>query len=564
METPSTSSQPAGRAWAHAALLAALCAALFLTRAATLPLTDPDESRCALIVRHMLRTGDWVVPRLEGRTYFDKPAPFFWLAAAAQTLTGRAELGGRLVAALAGLAGVLATYAFARRLFGPTAGLLAGIVLATSGEYLYLARWYRMDMPFAAAMWLAVWWFWRGEDRRRVQGAGRRGSPWYGFYALCGLATLFKGPGGLVLPVLVVGAYLLLAGRPKRVLELLHVRGILVYLAIAAPWYVAICLREPAYAYEFLVRQNLARYAGHAVGRHAFAGILYVPITLMGLLPWTIYLPGACIRFFPRRWRRRNDEPGTLLVWLAVIVPLLFFMFSSTKMINYILPVYPPLAVMIGALVARWIASRGADRLMQHGVAALFATVLVLPFVPAAIEAWMGNLDAWIAVPAAATVLAACGMWASLRRQKRGAFVGWGMAAVVTGLLYLIAHTAPAGYELMSTRSLARHAQPNATACFWTQKELSFLYYASPEQVVEFDDDRYAPELARLGQMLRSDRPVVCLVVGTTELVDVLAAAGGHVVVVAQGDGRWVLANRRPGPSPPRATASRPTSAAGR
>jgi hypothetical protein len=176
----------------------------------------------------------------------------------------------------------------------------------------------------------------------------------------------------------------------------------------------------------------------------------------------------------------------------------------------------------------------------------------------------MGNLDGWIAVPAAAAALAACGMWASLRRQSRTGFVGCGVAAVVTGLLYLITHTAPAGYELMSTRSLAGHAQPNATTCFWTQKKLSFLFYASPNQVEEFDDDRYAPELARLAHMLRSDRPVFCLVVGTRELIDVLAAARGRVVVIAQDNGRWLLANRRAGPSAPGATAWQPSSAPSR
>jgi len=154
------------KTWLHVALLTGVCGVLFLTYAWRLPLADPEESRCALIVREMMEGGDWIVPHLEGRVYVDKPAPFFWLAALGWKLTGNAELGGRLVAALGGFGAVLATYAIGRRLFGGRAGLLAGLVLATAGEFLFMARWYRMDMPFAAAMWAAVWWFWRGETKR--------------------------------------------------------------------------------------------------------------------------------------------------------------------------------------------------------------------------------------------------------------------------------------------------------------------------------------------------------------------------------------------------------------
>jgi dolichol-phosphate mannosyltransferase len=106
-------------------LLAAACRALFLAKADSLPLTDPEEVRCAIIVRNMLAGGDWLVPHLEGRPYFDKPAPFFWLAAIGERVTGSAELGGRAVAALAGFLAVLATCALAARMFGPSAGLPA-------------------------------------------------------------------------------------------------------------------------------------------------------------------------------------------------------------------------------------------------------------------------------------------------------------------------------------------------------------------------------------------------------------------------------------------------------
>ena len=190
--------QSCSRTWVHVVLLVVVAGGLFLVGSGSLPLGDPEEARCALTVREMIRGGDWLVPHLNGEVYFNKPAPFFWLAAVVRMASGNVEFGGRAVAALAGVLAVLVTYDMGRRLFGTRAGLLAGLILATCGQFAFMARWYRMDRPFAAAMWAAIWWFWRAEERR----VGPDGKPdragWVGFYAFCGLATLMKGPGGLV------------------------------------------------------------------------------------------------------------------------------------------------------------------------------------------------------------------------------------------------------------------------------------------------------------------------------------------------------------------------------
>jgi len=151
--------------WRWVAALTAISAVIFLANAATLPLADPDEARCGSIVRTMLSTGDWLMPKLEGQLYWDKPAPFFWLAAIGQLATGSMELGGRLVAALAAVACVLTTFCFARRYTGNFGAFLAGMILVGSPEFVFVGRWYRMDMPFVAAMWAALWWFWRYEGR---------------------------------------------------------------------------------------------------------------------------------------------------------------------------------------------------------------------------------------------------------------------------------------------------------------------------------------------------------------------------------------------------------------
>jgi 4-amino-4-deoxy-L-arabinose transferase-like glycosyltransferase len=145
-------------------LLVIISALLYLPGIGSLPLTDPDESRCCMIVQNMINTGNWLIPFNEGEIYFDKPAPFFWLAAAGQFLTGSIEMGGRLVAALSSVFLVLVTYFFTKQYSSKLAGFAAGVILATSPEVFYIGRWYRMDMIFTAFMWAAMWWFWRYEQ----------------------------------------------------------------------------------------------------------------------------------------------------------------------------------------------------------------------------------------------------------------------------------------------------------------------------------------------------------------------------------------------------------------
>jgi len=532
--------------WLHVGFLVVLCAVLFFYRSGSLPLADPEEARCALIVRHMLRTGDWMVPHVDDEVYFDKPAPYFWLAALGEKLTGSAELGGRGVAAFSGILAVLLTYAFGRRVFGPTAGLLAGVVLATSGEFLFIARWFRMDMPFAAATWGALWCFWRSEAPSNPPAASRRAG-WYGFYALCAVGTLFKGPVSLVLPVMIVALYLLLSVRPRRVFELLHPGGILLYLLIAAPWYVVISLREPAYAYEFFIRQHIVRYAIRNVGHQGLPGVLYVPILLGGLVPWTLFLAGAGIRYFPRRWRLRAASPGVLLLWLSSLVPFIFFAFSERKLAHYILPVFPPLAVLIGGVVAAWIAFQEVGWRSKLGTLSLLSAALLL--VPAALvaEIWLGNLDTWFALPAAAVAVALTGMTVSLRRGRRGACVAWASAAVVTMLLYFIGHTSPAIYERMSTRSLARLVDPAARAtaklCCWDTRKLSFVYYTHAAEVERFRHSTPG-DLEKLVKLLQSGQTVYCLVCDQERLDELKRACPGGFSILGQSGDRSIITNR--------------------
>ena len=535
-------------AW-HLLLLIAVGLGLFVFRAASLPLVDPDEARCALIVQEMQATGNWLVPHLEGQLYFDKPAPFFWLAALVHNVTGSQELGGRLVAALAGLAALLVSWALGRRIFGNSAGLLAGLVLATSVEFFFVARWYRMDMPFVAAMWAAIWWLWRGQ-RIGAERGGSKPSPWIGwvgFYGFAGIATLFKGPAGLGLPMLIVVAYLLISRQPRRLLGILHPLGIGLYLLIATPWYIAISLAEPGYACEFFVQQNLFRYVGAGNLGHQWPGIIYIPILLAGLLPWTIYLPGAVVRYFPRRWQQLKQHSEFLLLWLTALVTVVFFGFSTTKLPTYILLTFPPLAVLIAGLIAEWISSPAPDLLARHGARALLTTVLIIALlILIGAEVYLQSLDFWIVLPISISIFAAWRMYASLVRDNRRRLVGWALAAIIAMFTFVAGHTTSAVYELISTKALAALVPPDSDGkrqiCFWENKKRSFLVYTHARKWKKFR--REDPDgLQKLSQLMRSNQRVYCLVSDEEHLQSLRSACPDRFRLLGQTKNRWLVTN---------------------
>ena len=240
-----------------------------------------------------------------------------------------------------------------------------------------------------------------------------------------------------MLPALIVATYLFLSGQLRRVAGFFNVTGIGLYLLIAAPWYLAISLREPGYAYDFFIHHNLRRYTGHSF-RHNLPGIIYVPVLLVGLLPWAVYLPAVVSRYFPRRWCNRAERPELLMLWLTAIVIVVFFSFSGTKLLGYILPAIPPLAVLTGALIAEWIESVHPDRKMNRAGQALTFTILITLLVVTGAEIWLGCIDFWIVIPAGVSGLALWQMGYAIRRDRRRGFVVWAFRGIIIILLFCV------------------------------------------------------------------------------------------------------------------------------
>src|SRR5512133_813950 len=323
-------------------ILAVILGIPFFQYLGGLPLIDPDEGRYAEIPREMLERGDLITPTLNYVKYFEKPPLLYWINAASLKVFGENEFAARFPSALCGLLTVLATDIVARQLYGRRAAWISALVLGTSAGFVLQSRIILTDMLLTFCLTAALGAFIVASQR---EGRRSRALPWYLFYLLCALATLAKGLIGMVFPAGIVFFYLLLSRRWKLLSEMRLATGLLLFLAVAAPWFVAVSLRNPEFAHFFFIREHFERFTSTVHGRYQ-PFWFFVPVMLGTMLPWAFFIPGALVR----GWRDRHHEDGRagmyLLVWVMLI--FLFFSKSSSKLIPYILPVFPPLALLIG------------------------------------------------------------------------------------------------------------------------------------------------------------------------------------------------------------------------
>jgi 4-amino-4-deoxy-L-arabinose transferase-like glycosyltransferase len=323
-------------------VLLLLCFLLFFFHLGARPLWDRDEGEHASTSKEMLLSGDWVTPKLNGENFYDKPVLHYWFVAVSFLLFGITEFAARLPAALLGLGGVLITCALGRRMFGPTAGFLAGVILATSPEYYMLSRTVVHDISLVFFITLALFFFYQGfhEERHRKRS-------FLLFYASLGFAVLAKGPVGIVLPALIVGLFLILTKRLGFLREMEMGWGLLIFLAVAAPWYVLVSARNADYGSYFFIKNNVMRFLSPRA-QHRGPLYYYFPALFGGLFPWSCFLPMALIGAFRGLLRKENEARLFLVLW--VLVTFLFFSIARSKLSTYILPLFPAVSLLVGGL----------------------------------------------------------------------------------------------------------------------------------------------------------------------------------------------------------------------
>ena len=312
---------------------------------------DIDEGMHAAIAQTMLLSGDWVTPVFNGEAFFDKPVLFNWLNAISFWLFGFTEFAARLPAALAGLGSVLLAWQLGRQLYGERAGFLAGLILATSLEFMILSRVVQYDIPFTFFVTLTLFCFASGiidESKRRFY--------FLGFYAAAALAVLTKGPIGLILPGMVVIIYLLSSRRLHLLKEMQILPGIVIFTIIMTPWFVLMEQANDGYLEYFIFKQHLGNFLGGEgvmKPRHPEPFYYYVPILLAGFLPWSALLPQSIIR----AWRSKSDSASDLSRFLVIWILAMFVFFSAatSKLSTYLLPVFPACSILIGCYLSEFL-----------------------------------------------------------------------------------------------------------------------------------------------------------------------------------------------------------------
>ncbi len=421
-------------------------------------LVKPDEGRYAEIAREMVASGDWLTPRLNGYKYFEKPALQYWATATAFKLLGQNEWAARLWPGLTGFLGVLLVFWAGQRLFGPPAGLYGAAVTASSGIYVFIGHGLTLDMAlsfFMSACVFAVAIAQRDEaeppERRRWMLVA---------WGAAALAVLTKGLVGAVLPAAALALYVLVERDWKRLARLHLVSGGLLFLALAAPWFVAVSLANPEFFHFFFIREHVERFLTKEHGRYQPLWY-FIPILLAGILPWIVGL-------FPALWHAWAREPGRrfqpkrfLLLWCAVV--FVFFSLSNSKLSSYILPLFPALALLIGATLvsasARLVLAEAALAALL-GITLVAASLWATANLPRALELFETDLPPelyarympWLT--ASGVLLFAAGglsAWLSLRKR----FTASVITLAFGGLAWM--QVAFSGHETLSPAFSAYH-----------------------------------------------------------------------------------------------------------
>ncbi len=351
--------------------LLALAVTFLVVETGHTPFFEPDESRYAEIPREMLATGDLVAPHLNGFRYYEKPPLHYWAVAASMSLFGEEEWAARLPVKLSAAGMVLVTVLFARRRFGERVALLAGLIVATSLLVVALARLNIIDPPLSFALSSAAFAFASFQEHERTGDRSRARVALYLLHFSCAAAVMLKGFVGLVLPGGAILVWALLSRRFSIVPRLFSPGPLILFLALVVPWHLAIARRDREWFDFYVIGEHFRRYfeTGH---RRGASPLHFVWVLLGGLLPWTPYL-GRLAGAFPsvRRgeWRERGAEAFLQVFWILVF---LFFSVSRSKLVPYILPIWPAVAVLV-ALGLERARQRGAPlRLERRATGLLF------------------------------------------------------------------------------------------------------------------------------------------------------------------------------------------------
>ncbi len=522
-----------------------------------------DEGRYSEIPRYMAQSGDWLTPRLNGIKYFEKPPLQYWATAAAYEVFGEHHWTARIWPAVTGFAGLLLVFFAGARLYGTVAGFYAALVLGSSLLYAGMAHILTLDMGNAFFMTMALAGILLGFDARADAIARKR---WLQFAAAgCALAVLSKGLIGIVLPGAVVVLYILLRRDFGLLRKIPFFSGGLVFFAVSAPWFVAVSLANPEFPQFFFIHEHFQRYTSTVHQRYQ-PWYYFIPILLLGILPWLLPLIDALLAALRQARSREFDPTLFLLIWSGFI--FVFFSISGSKLPSYILPIFPALALLIGLRLA----DIGGRTLALQLLPIALLAVVGLYFVPyterlasAAIPAELYRAQIpWLYAAAGALLIGSLiAIALAWRGQTHGAVVACAFAGLVTTQLAVTSEDALSPAH--STYHLAKKLEPflkpdvpfysvgsyEQTLPFYIKRTVTLVDYQDEMAFgLEQEPQRWVPKMAQF-ETLWNNAPYALAVMGPEKFHE-LEAANLPMQLIARDTERVFVRTpvRQPGATP--------------
>lgn len=511
-------------------VLFTLAAVVLFTRLGDAQLWDEDEPIFAGAAREMLDRGDWVVPYFNGQLLPDKPVLMYWVMIGGYLAFGATEFAARCGSAAFGVATVLLTWQLGRRLFSVQVGFWAGVALATSLNFDVVTRAATPDSLLVFFSAVALYAFVAGatpiSSDRGTQRSDEAPLPlsadlsWRNYvavYAAMGVAALAKGPVGVVLPTVTIGMYLLIVrlklsgaspvdraltpwtariGRSVRaiaaVFHPVHVlrtawsmrplTAVAVILAVAGPWYVWVGVRTGgAWPAGFFGVHNLGRFL-RPMEHHSGPFFYYIIAVLVGLFPWSVFL-GPALRL-ARRQARLGHRWKSSYLFLACWIGVYLVVLSSarTKLPNYVLPIYPALALLVGSWIDAWL--RRPQMALRRELTAAWLTIglvgLAMMVVAPIVAAKYLHGDPILLLCGAPLIAGAVlAWWFSRRTEPRRA--AWSVAAAAT--IWSLTLFAWAGPRVDRHQTSASFAQAIHQASAGTSPVIRAFGYYRPSLV---------------------------------------------------------------------------------
>ena len=517
--------------WRHQLLLGLIAVPVFFTNLGGYALFDEDEPRNAVCGREMYERGDWIVPTFNAQLRTDKPILIYWLMQVSFHLFGVSEFAARFGSAFLAVGTTLLTYHLGRKLYSPEIGLLAGVIVCTSLMFSAVGRSVTPDSVLVFCLTLAFTsYVWAVAARRGGHFSGAEAhtaeTTWtellpasrvtsLPMYSAMGLAILAKGPIGVLLPCTIIGLLLLVtlrrnelaAGtlsspsgpwwrrnlvtvaqilRPSRILEaswkLRIVLAAAVVLAIALPWYVAVGLKtEGAWLRGFLGDHNVGRFFG-AKENHSGPIFYYVIALCMGCFPWSVFLPLAVWQLRTRLVKGDSWDDSDRFVACWAGVWFVFFSFASTKLPNYVLPMYPALALISARYLHDWqLAPAGHGAVSFRHCCRVLAVlgVLLMVGIPIAMSILLPG-EEWLLLIGAIPLMGAALAFVASQREQRPRAIRI-LSASAIALAVLMVGIAPT--RVSPHQDSPKLAEAARRAAGTSDIELASLDYFSPNLV---------------------------------------------------------------------------------